>query len=82
MGRAGSCCGLWELEGLMPRRNGLNVLTLTAQPITRGSRWDVSQESKYSAVAQCKFQELIKALSEEETLSLTKWEDQWSRIQF
>lgn len=82
MGHAGSCCGLWELEGLMPPRNGLTVLRLMAQPITRGSRWDISQESKYRAVARCTFQELIKDLSEEETLSLTKWKDQWSRIQF
>lgn len=39
-------------------------------------------ESKYKAVVQRKFQEPIKALSEDETLSPTKWKDQWSRIQF
>lgn len=61
------------VEGvLVPLRNELNVPTLMVQPIAVESGWNFSRETKYRAVAPCRFQEPIKALAEGETFSPTE----------
>lgn len=90
MAHAGSCPQLrrgwwWEMGvgvGPVPLRNEFNVLSPMVQQLTAESGWNFSQESTDKSVAPCRFQELIKALSEEETFSPTQWKDQWSRIRF
>lgn len=58
--------------GLVPLRNEFNVLSPMVQQLTAESGWNLSRESTDKAVAPCRFQELIKALSEEETFSPTQ----------
>lgn len=81
MGRARSHCGGRGLGEPVPPRNGLEALMPTARRSPLVPVGFLSRESKSEAGAQGKFQELIKALSGEETLSPTEWKDQWSRTQ-
>lgn len=65
-GGGGGRCGWWWL---VPLGKELNVLTPMVQQLTAECGRNFSREGTDKAVSPCRFQELIKALCEEETFS-------------